>query len=130
MALTTHLHLVVKLRKSRAIPLLPLWTFIACYRLKCTFLPTLEDKALCSFETSVNSKLPVTQHNIPRDQGLQVSVQFIGPACFHFSGVFLYLSILNSNPFVCTFPRSLHFVILLLNIDLLGSHCYIYLYLA
>jgi len=94
------------------------------------FLPTLEDKALCSFEMSLNSKLSVTQHNIPGYQDLQDSVQFIGPAYCQFSSVFLHLSVLNSHPFVRTFPRSLHFVSLLFTIDPLDSHCYIYPYLA
>jgi hypothetical protein len=32
--LTTHLLLVPRSRKSRAIPLLPLWVLVACYRVK------------------------------------------------------------------------------------------------
>ena len=30
-------HLAPRLRKSGAIPLLPLWVFVACYRANCTF---------------------------------------------------------------------------------------------
>jgi hypothetical protein len=35
--LTTHLHLAPRSRMSRAIPLLPIWVFEACYRANCTF---------------------------------------------------------------------------------------------
>jgi hypothetical protein len=35
-ALTNHPHVAPRLRKSRAIPLLPFWTFVACSRVKFT----------------------------------------------------------------------------------------------
>jgi hypothetical protein len=37
-ALTTHRHLAPKLGKIRAIPVLPLWTFVACSRVNFNFM--------------------------------------------------------------------------------------------
>jgi hypothetical protein len=36
--LTTHPHLEPRLRISRAIPLLPLWAFVACFRVNFSFI--------------------------------------------------------------------------------------------
>ena len=41
-ALTTHLHLAPRLRKSRAMHLLHLWAFVACSRVNFTFTFTIE----------------------------------------------------------------------------------------
>ena len=40
MGLTTHPHLVPRLKKSRAISLLHFWGFVACYRVNFTFIFT------------------------------------------------------------------------------------------
>jgi hypothetical protein len=44
-ALITHPHLAPRLRKCRAIPLLPLWAFVACYRVTFTFTLTFTDRS-------------------------------------------------------------------------------------
>jgi len=49
-ALTTHPHVRPRLRKGRAIHLLPLWAFVACSRVNFTFTFTLFCKTDMSFK--------------------------------------------------------------------------------